>query len=143
MRYVQLVLTESQVSLLARAAGNAMLDSDEETERGQLAALADFLYAVEANPDGFPVTSPTMRRALKKRISRLKGPAQKKPNKRKRAQLRSQGAQKRTRAQKREEALLFNQAREAAEEALRIEQAEEWKSRADAVGIVLPDSETT
>lgn len=139
MQYVQLVLTDSQVGLVANAVRNAMLDTEQELEREQLAMLADFFYAVEANPAGFPVRTPEMVRSIKKRISRLKGPSQPRPNKRKRAQLRSQGAQKRTRAQKREAARLFNEARAAAEEALRIEAAEAWRTRASESGIVLPE----
>lgn len=139
MQYVQLVLTDSQVGLVANAVRNAMLDTEQELEREQLAILADFFYAVEANPERFPVTEPKMRRSIKKRVARVKGPSQPKPNKRKRAQLRSQGAQKRTRAQKREIARVFNEAREAAEEALRIEAAEAWRTRASESGIVLPE----
>jgi hypothetical protein len=139
VRYVQLILTTSQVGLLAVAAGNARLASDNEIEQGQLGALMDFLYYVDAQPEGFPVTDSGMRRSINKRIARVKGPAQPTPNKRKRAQLRSQGAQKRTRAQKRVEAAVFNQAREAALEAQAIEAGLEARARAESLGIVLPE----
>jgi hypothetical protein len=141
MQYVQLVLTESQVSLLAGATGNAMLDSDNEVEKSQLAALADFLYAVEARPESFPVTDPGMARVIKKSVARTKGPAQPKRSPRKRAQLRAQGAQKRTRAEKRAQANLFNEAREAALAARAIEQAQEDRARLEALGIILPGAE--
>jgi hypothetical protein len=131
MQYVQLVLTDVQAGLLAKAAGNARLATEDEVEQGQFGALMDFLYAVEAQPARFPVTMPGMRRAIKKRIARTKGPAQPKPNKRKRAQLRAQGGQKRTRAQKRAEALAYNAEREAQMEAV-------VKEKAKGLGIILP-----
>lgn len=131
MRYVQLVLTDSQVGLLAAAAGNARLASEDGTEQAQLGALMDFLYAVEAHPDLFPITDTGMRRSIKKRIARTKGPAQPKPNPRKRAQLQAQGGQKRTRAMKRIEAAKYNAERQAQMEAL-------VKERAKGLGILLP-----
>lgn len=137
MRYVQLVLTDSQAGLVATAAKNASLDA-EGVEQEQLVALADFFTAVETNPDGFPVTEP-MRSAIRKRLSRTRGPAQPKPNKRKRAQLRSQGHQKRTRAEKREAARLYNEAFQAAQAALEIEQAQADRARAESLGIILPE----
>lgn len=116
---MQLTLTDSQVSLLAGATSNAMIESEDDVEREQLAGLTDFLYAVEANPSAFPVKSPAMARAVKKRIARLKGPAQpKRPNPRKRRQLRAQSAQQRTRVQKRIEAEQWNVQRAAMEAAL-------------------------
>lgn len=142
MQYVQLVLTDSQAGLVATAVRNAALDYEGgSVTRVQLDHLADFFTAVEENPGGFPVTEPKMRRSIRKRISRTRGPAQPKPNKRKRAQLRSQGHQKRTRAQKQEIARIFNQAREAAEQALAIEQAQADRERVEALGIILPGSE--
>lgn len=139
MHYVQLVLTESQVSLLAGAAKNAMLDSENDQEREQLAGLVDFLYAVEANPTAFPIRTPEMARSIRKRMSRLKGPSQPKPNKRKRAQLRSQSGQKRDRAARREAARIYNEALAAAQAAAEIEQAQADRARAEAMGIVLPE----
>ena len=139
MRYVQIVLTDTHVDLLAGASKNAMLDTDNEQEKAQLAALTDFLYGVQANPDAFPITEPHMRAAIKKRISRLKGPPQTKPNKRKRAQLRSQGSQKRTRAQRREEAALQ---REQFAQFLREEQERELAAERGDVQIVLPPGVT-
>lgn len=101
-----------------------MIEADG-VEREQLAALTDFLYQVEANPSAFPVKSPAMARAIKKRMSRLKGPAQpQRPNARKRTQLRSQGSQKRIRAQKRIEAEEWNVQRSAMEAALERAKAE-------------------
>lgn len=142
MQYVQLVLTDSQVGLLAAAAGNARLASEDEVEQGQLGALMDFLYIVEAQPERFPVTAPGMRRSIKKRLARAKGPAQPpRPNARKRTQERKIGFQKRTRAFKREQAKLWNEAREAALATLAIEQAEADRERAQAAGIILPGSE--
>lgn len=133
MQYVQLTLTDSQVSLLAGATGNAMIEAEDQAEREQLAGLTDFLYAVEANPAAFPVKSPAMARAIKKRMSRLKGPAQpQRPNARKRTQLRSQGSQKRTRAQKRIEAAEWNVQRAAMEAAL--ERAKTEREALEEVG---------
>jgi hypothetical protein len=80
-----------------------------------------------------------MARAIKARFKPLAGPAQPKPNERKRAQLRSQGAQKRTRAEKRELARIFNEAREAAEAAYALEQAQAERQRIEDLGIVLPE----
>lgn len=101
-----------------------MIEADG-VEREQLAVLTDFLYQVEANPSAFPVKSPAMARAIKKRMSRLKGPAQpQKPNARKRTQLRSQGSQKRSRTQKRIEAEEWNVQRSAMEAALERAKAE-------------------
>lgn len=131
MRFVQLVLTDTQVGLLKGATQNAVTDAGGEQEATQLASLVFFLDAVETNPDAFPVTAPGMRRAIRKSISRAKGPAQTKPNKRKRAQLRAQGGQKRTRAQKRAEALAYNAEREAQMETL-------VKEKAKGLGILLP-----
>lgn len=137
MRYIQVVLTDSQAGLVATAAMNASFDA-EGVEKQQLAALADFFTAVEANPDAFPVTEP-MRSSIRKRLSRTRGPAQPKPNKRKRAQLRSQGGQKRSRAEKRELARIQREAFQAAQAALEIETAQADRERAEALGIVLPE----
>lgn len=142
MQYVQLVLTDSQVTLLAGASQNAMLDADNEQEKAQLAALTDFLYAVEANPAAFPVKTQEMARSIKKSVARIKGPAQPETNKRKRTQERKQSFQKRTRAEKKEVVALFNAAREAAERAREIEEAQEQRARYESLGIVLPESES-
>ena len=139
MHYVQLTLTDSQVGLLAGAAKNAALDSENEQEREQLFALVDFLYAVEANPTAFPVRDPRMARSIKKRMARLKGPTQPKPNKRKRAQLRSQSGQKRNRAQRKALVAAFNEAVAVVEAAREIEQAQADRTRAEAAGIILPE----
>lgn len=125
MRYVSITLAEPQVTLLAGAAGNAMIEAEDDAEREQLAGLTDFLYAVEGNPAAFPV-APKMARTIKKRFVQLKGPAQpgRKPNQRKRAQLRSQSGQKRTRAQNRVIVAEFNAAREAYEAAVAAREAQ-------------------
>ena len=60
IRYVQLVLTTSQVELLQGAAQNAVTDAGNEQEAAQLAALLYFLDAVVEGPDSFPVTAPGM-----------------------------------------------------------------------------------
>jgi signal transduction histidine kinase len=143
MRYVQVVLTDSQVGLLSQAVANALVDVNvvDGVEREQLGQLADFLYAVEANPAGFPVKSPDMARALKKRVARLKGPAQPaRPNARKRTQARKIGFSKRTRVEKRIQASLYNAAREAAQAELIVEQEREERERIAATGLILPDS---
>lgn len=122
MHYVQLVLTESQAALTARALSNSVVDNDDPTEREQLTQLADFFYAVEANPAAFPVKTPAMTRAIKKRVSRMKGaPTSRKPNVRKRTQERKQGFQKRTRWERREEVAAHNSAFEAAQARLEAE----------------------
>ena len=140
MQYVQLVLTDSQAGLVATVVRNAALDYEGgSVMRTQLDHLADFFSAVEENPAAFPITDPGMARSIRKRIARMKGPSQPKPNKRKRAQLRSQGAQKRTRAEKREAARMQREAFQAAQEALDIERALEDRQRAEALGIVLPE----
>lgn len=119
MRYVQLVFTESQVTLLAGAVGNARLDAEGQ-EREQLTELTDFLYAVETYPEQFPIKTQGMARSIKKRTRMVVGPAQppRKPNQRKRAQLRSQGSQKRTRAERRAFVAEFNATREAWEKTI-------------------------
>lgn len=128
MRYVQLVLTDVQTGMLASSVKNAMLVSDNDQERAQLAALADFMYAVDASPDAFPVTQPEMRRSLKKRLARAKGPAQPpRKNKRKRTQERKRKFQMRTRAERRASVAVYNTAFEAAQ-----------RERAESLGIVLP-----
>lgn len=109
MRYVQLVLTESQAALTARALSNSVVDNDDPTEREQLTALADFFYAVEANPAAFPVKTVAMTRAIKKRVARMKGtPPASKTNVRKHTQERKQGFQKRTRAERRAAIAAYN-----------------------------------
>ena len=132
MQYVQVVITDDHAGLLWQALGNAIADAADPAEHDQIRQLADFFMVVQGRPDAFPVTDPGMRRSIKKRMSRLKGPAQPKPNKRKRAQLRAQGGQKRTRDQKREAAELYNLDREAV-----LAQAE--AERIAALGIVLPE----
>lgn len=139
MHYVGLTLTDFQVGMLAGAAKNAALDSENDQEREQLFALVDFLYAVEANPIAFPVRDKRMARAIKKRVSRMAGPSQPKPNKRKRAQLRSQSGQKRNRAERKALVAAFNEAFAAAEAAREIEQAQADRARAESVGIILPE----
>ena len=143
MRYVQVVLTDSQVSLLAQAVANALVDKNVTgVEREQLGQLVDFLYAVEASPTSFPVKSPAMARALKKRVARLKGPAQPpRPNARKRTQERKIGFSKRTRSEKRTQASLFNAARKAALDAELIGHAQDARDSARAAGLILPGSE--
>jgi hypothetical protein len=131
MRFVQVVLTDTQVGLLKGATQNAITDAGNEQEATQLASLVYFLEAVEVNPDAFPVTGTALRRTIRKSIARAKGPAQPRPNKRKRAQLRAQGSQKRTRAQKRIEALAYNAEREAQMETV-------VKEKAKGLGILLP-----
>lgn len=137
MRYVQLVLTESQVALAARAFAYCVTANDDDEEKGQLGQLADFFYAVEANPAAFPVKSPEMARAIKKRMSRIRGAAQPALK----AKKVSQGKQKRTRAQKREEALAYNEALQAELEARAIEEAQAERERIAASGIILPGQE--
>jgi len=80
-----------------------------------------------------------MARALKKRVARLKGPAQPpRPNARKRVQERRIGFEKRGRVQRRAEVAMFNAARTAALETLAIEQAQEERERIAATGLILP-----
>ena len=138
MQYVGLTLTDSQVSLVRASLMNAETDAVDEVERGQLQGLVMFFAAIEQNPAAFP-PPPAMARAIRKRLSRMKGSPQPKPNKRKRAQLRSQSGQKRTRAEKREAARIQREAFQAAQEALDIERALEDRQRAEALGIVLPE----
>ena len=142
MRYVQLVLTESQVSLIAGAVGNARLEA-EGVEREQLGQLTDFFYAIEASPERFPVRSKDMARALKKRVARMKGPAQPpRPNARKRMQARKESFQKRTAMEKRIQVSLFNSLRlenmnTALMNAAEV-QAREERERIAATGLILP-----
>lgn len=70
MRYVQLVLTESQATLTGQALANSVIDNDDPIEQEQLGQLADFFRAVGANPLAFPVKSKAMARSIKKRVKR-------------------------------------------------------------------------
>lgn len=122
MKYTQIVLTDFQAGLAASALSNAAADAVDEREKEQCSQLADFLFAVADNSTAFPIKTPAMARAIRKRVARLKGPAApKRANARKRAQERAQGGQKRTRAQKREEAVAHNEAFFKAMEEARLE----------------------
>jgi hypothetical protein len=70
MKYVQLVLTESQAVLTAQALANSVIDNDDPIEREQLQQLADFFLSVGTNPLAFPVKSKAMARSIKKRVRR-------------------------------------------------------------------------
>jgi hypothetical protein len=118
LHYTQIVLTDSQAGFAASAVSKAAEEAANEQEKSQLSQLADFLFTVANNPLSFPVKEPKMARALKKRAARMNPAPPKKPNARKRAQLRAQGSQKRSRAQKRIEAAEWNATRAAMEAAL-------------------------
>jgi hypothetical protein len=75
MRYVQLVLTDSQALLNAQALANAIQQNDDAVEREQLRYLADFFRAVAENPAAFPVKTKAMARSIKKRASRMRAQA--------------------------------------------------------------------
>lgn len=109
MKYVQIVLTDYQAGLAGSALTIAREESDDEQEKEMCSQLADFFFTVSGNPSAFPIKSPEMARSIKKRMSRLKGPAApKRANPRKRAQLRSQGSQKRSGIDKRMAAAVHN-----------------------------------
>ena len=134
MQYVQLVLTDYQAGMIGSALSS--IESDNESATEQIGQLADFFLAVGNNPSAFPVRSKEMSRSLKKRVARMKGPAQpERPNARKRTQARKIGFQRRTRAVRREQVALFNAARTAALETLAIEKAQADR---EASGIILP-----
>lgn len=119
MHYTQIVLTDSQAGFAASAVSKAADEASNAQEKQQLSQLADFLFAVATNPLAFPVKSPKMARSIRKRVARLKGPAQpQRPNARKRGQERAQGSQKRSRARKRIEAAEWNEARAQLEAAM-------------------------
>lgn len=72
MRYVQIVLTDSQAGLLAVGLPYLAPLNDNEIEREQIEALGQFFQAVAANPTAFPVKTKTMARSIKKRAKRLR-----------------------------------------------------------------------
>lgn len=139
MHYTQIVLTDSQAGFAASAVSKAATEATNEQEKQQLSQLADFLFSVATNPLAFPVKDPKMARSLKKRIARLKGPAQpERPNPRKRAQERAQGSQKRSRAQKRVEAAEWNTTRSQLEAALESAKAKREQLNDPKKRIALP-----
>jgi hypothetical protein len=72
MRYVQIVLTDSQAALLATGLPYLTDLNDDPVECEQIKALAQFFSAVASNPLAFPVRTQAMARSIKKRAKRLR-----------------------------------------------------------------------
>lgn len=130
MGFVQVVLTDDHIDMLAAAIGDVAISPSDEPELfSEYQTLEAFLDRVAAHPEAFPVTG-RMAKSIKHRMRLIKGPSQppSRRSKRKARQERRMRTAKARRQERREFVEQYNAAREALE-AERLEAEEAYQEQ--------------